>query len=105
VRRRRADAQRVAVGRRAHGTADAEAARRAADILDDDGLTERGSQRLGQDACEAIGRPARRERHDDRNRARGIDLRRGAAHRCQDRGERDGNGELSHAIPSVDLPP
>jgi hypothetical protein len=65
----RADKQRIAVGRRARDAARADASRRTGDVFDDDRLTERPLHALGNDAGEYIGRPARRERHDHRDRA------------------------------------
>ena len=85
VRGRGADAQRVAVGGRAHGAADAEAAGGASDILDHHGLAENRPHLLGQKARQRVGGPAGRERHDHGDRTRRIVLGRGDAGRRQDR--------------------
>jgi hypothetical protein len=67
--------QRVAICRRPRGTADAEAPVRTSHILDNDGLTKRCPHPLGQQACNRVQRPARGERHDDRDGPRRIGLR------------------------------
>ena len=72
-----AEADGVAVGRGAHGPADADGASRAGDVLDDDGLAERHPHPLGEDASDHVGRSAGRERHDDGDRLRRIGLREG----------------------------
>jgi hypothetical protein len=69
-----ADVEGVAVRRRARDAADADAAAGAANILDDDGLTQRHPHALGEDAGDGIRRPARGERHDHGDWARGIGL-------------------------------
>jgi hypothetical protein len=50
-----ADAEGVAVGRRARDTADTDGAARAGDVLDDDGLAEGGAHALGHDARDHVG--------------------------------------------------
>ena len=79
-----ADVDGVAVGRRARDAADADAAAGAADVLDDHRLTERGPHALRQDARHDVGRAARRERHDHRDRPRRIGLRVRAGDAAQD---------------------
>jgi hypothetical protein len=73
-----ADGERVAIRRRARDPADADAAARASDVLDDDGLAERGFHPLCQDAGQHVARPAGGVGHDQGDRARGIALRYGA---------------------------
>ena len=65
------DVDRVAVGRGAREAADADRAAGAADILDNHRLAERSAHLVGHDARGDVGRSARRERHDQRDRARG----------------------------------
>ena len=70
-----ADTDRVAVGRGARDASDADRARRSGCVLDDDGLAERRPHPLAHDPRDRIGRAARGERHDQRDRARRIGLR------------------------------
>ena len=63
----------VGIGSRDKLGADA-AAGAAAAVLHDDALTEDGAEPIGNDARHAVGRPARRERHDEFDRAIGIVL-------------------------------
>ena len=78
-----ADAQRVAVGRSACDPADADAAARAADVLDHERLAERCSHALHQESRQRVNRPTRGKRHDQRDRTRWVGLRRGRARRSQ----------------------
>src|SRR5262245_23847871 len=71
-----ADADRVAVRRRACGAADADAAARASDVLDYHGLAERDRQLIGKYTRDRVGDPAGRYRHDDGDGVRRIGLRR-----------------------------
>ena len=92
-----AEIEGVAVGRRAHHAADADAAAGAADVLDDHRLAERLPQPIVQDARDGVGRAAGRERHDHGDRPRRIGLReRGVA-----AGERC--GEQAPAIVAIAL--
>src|SRR5262249_4635174 len=86
-----ADAERVAVGRGAGETSDTDGAARAGDVLDDDGLAERGAHRLGHDPSDHVGRAAGRERYDHGEGARGMGLRR----RVRDAGGGSGGGEAT----------
>ena len=70
-----ADAERVAVGRRARDTADSDGAAGAGDVLDDHGLAQDLPHAFRHDAADHVGRSARRQRHHHRDRARGIALR------------------------------
>ena len=70
-----ADVEGVAIGRGARDAPDTDAAAGAADIFDHDGLPERCAHPLGHDPRGGIGRSARRERHHQRDGARGIGLR------------------------------
>ena len=63
-----ADADRVAVGCRARDAADRDGAAGARGVLDDDGLPERRSHPLRQDARNGIGRSSGRIGHDDGDR-------------------------------------
>ena len=92
-----ADADRVAVGRRARDPADADGAAGAGRVLDDDGLAERAAHALGHDAGDGVGRTAGRERHDhgDRPRRIGLRVRGGDASK---RGERDRKQRMSHCF-------
>ena len=65
------DVDGVAVGRRAREPADADRAAGAADILDNHRLAERRAHFVGHDPRGDVGRSARRERHDQRDRTRG----------------------------------
>ena len=66
--------KRVAVRRRARDDRGADIARRAGAIFDHDRLAERLLQMAADDARQDVGRAARRERHDERDVARGIGL-------------------------------
>ncbi len=66
----------VSIGVCAHRTRRAGGAARPDDVLDDELLPERARHVLAQDAGNDVGRPAGRERHDDRDRPRRIGLRR-----------------------------
>jgi hypothetical protein len=70
-----ADADGVAVWFGAGEPADAKIAAGARDILDHDRLAERFSHRLCDDTRNGVERPARGERRDQRDRARGEGLR------------------------------
>src|SRR5262249_56597102 len=64
---------------------------------DDDGLAERALHPLDEHARQRVGRPARREGHDDGDGTRGIGLRLRAPHqRCSDC---DCSKELAHVTP------
>ena len=76
MRAQAAEAQRVTVCGRARDPADADIAAPAPDVFDDHRLAERGAHALGNDARKSVVRSAGGERHHDRNRTRGIDLRR-----------------------------
>ncbi len=89
MRGRGADAQRIAVGGRTHGAADADAAGGARDVLDDDGLTEHSPHLLGQEASQGVGCATCRERHDHGHRPRRIALRSGKTGRSQTQYRRD----------------
>ena len=65
-----ADVDGVAVGRGAREPPDADAAAGAADILDDHRLAERCPHLVRHDPRRDVGRPAGRERHDQRDGAR-----------------------------------
>ena len=62
----------VAVGRGARDAGRADHAAGAADVLDDDLLAEIVRHGVGEDARDRVGRPARWERHDQRNGPVGI---------------------------------
>ena len=81
--------QRVAVGRGARDPADADAAPRATDVLDDDRLAEQGPHAFGQDPCQRVDGPASRKRYDQRDWPRRISLRAGEA---RERGQADRAG-------------
>ena len=70
-----ADVEGVTIGRGAGDAPDTNAAAGAADIFDHDGLAERCTHSLGDDAGGGIGRSAWRERHHQRDGTRGIGLR------------------------------
>ena len=86
-----ADADRIAVRRRACGAADADAAARASDILDYHGLAERDRQMIGKNTRDRVGDTAGRYRHNDGDGVRRIGFRRrntrhsqqGSSARCQ----------------------
>ena len=111
MRGRGADAERVAVGGRAHRAADAEAAGRASDIFDHHGLAENRSHLLGQKARQRVGGAAGGERHDHGDRACRIGLGRGGADRGkteQDRGQnrqQSTHAALRCAFPDVPMSP
>ena len=75
-----ANADRVAVGRRARDPADADGAGGASRILDDDGLPKRCPHALGHDARNRIGRAPGRVRSDYSDRTRRIGLSHCLAH-------------------------
>ena len=102
-----AEADGVAVGRRAHRAADADGAARAGDVLDDDGLAERDPHPLGEDAADHVGRSAGRERHDHGDglgriglRKRGHAMRRPARRRPRRDAEIDGVEIPSQSLPA-----
>src|SRR5262245_22658965 len=68
------DAERVAVGLRAHDAANPDGAPGASDVFDDDRLTERDPHAFPQETRDGVGWSAGRGRHDDRNRPRRIGL-------------------------------
>ena len=72
---RREPANGVPIRRCACDSTHADATARTGHILDNDRLTERRPHMLGQDACERVCGTARRERHDNGDGARWIDLR------------------------------
>jgi hypothetical protein len=84
-----ADVDGVAIGCRARDAADGDAAAGAADILDDERLTEQRLHPFGDDAGGHVGRAAGWERHHQRDLPRRIGLRR---RRAQKRRERDNSG-------------
>ncbi len=94
--RGRGQEQRVAVRRRPRRHAHPGIPCRPGPVVDDDGLAERSTKRGREDAGDDVGRPARRERHDQRDRP----LRIGGAggHRREDR-EHGGS-----AAPASDFP-
>ena len=61
--------ERVAVGRRARDRGGADVARCARAVLDQHRLSQGALQMLGDDARQDVGRSARRERHDQRDRS------------------------------------
>ena len=81
---------RIAVGRGARDPAYADDPAGTTHIFDDDRLAERGLQVLGQQARKHIRRPARSERHDDRDPTGWIDLCRGVSHGSQAKANRQG---------------
>ena len=89
-----ADAQRIAVGRRAGDPADADAAVRPGDVLDDDGLPERHPHALGDDARDGIGRAAGGERDHQGDGTGRIGLRACARGDRVDRGQNQSGEEL-----------
>ena len=70
-----ADVDGVAVGRGAREPPDADRAAGTADIFDDHRLAEERAHLVGDDAAGDVGRAARRERHDQGDRAGGKVLR------------------------------
>ena len=97
VRLHMAEAERVAVGRRARHATDPDGAAGAAHVLDDDGLAEQAPHRLAQDARQGVRWSAGRIRHDQRDRARRIDLRRCGADRRLNETDSEGDGEEWHS--------
>ncbi len=93
-----ADADGVAVRRRARDAADAERAARAADVLDHEGLPERAAHVLGDDARDLIHRTAGRIRHDHGDRPRRIRLRR-RTRDAQDDGAEGCGDQPEHSRP------
>jgi hypothetical protein len=67
-----ADAERVAVGRRAGDTADADAAGGAGDVFDDDILPERAAHMLSHHAAHHVSWAAGGKRHHHGDRPRWI---------------------------------
>src|SRR5262249_19758219 len=70
-----ADADGVTIGRCTRDTAHADAPARAGHILDNYRLTGRSPPMLCENTSECVRGPARRERHDNGDGARWIDLR------------------------------
>ena len=101
-----ADAERVAVGRRADHAADADGGARAGHGLDQDRLAERLLHVLAHDPRDRVGRPARRERHDQRDRLRriGFGLRAGQARNAQ-RPAQQQRSRNSHGFSPVSVSP
>src|SRR5215831_12251146 len=77
--RTRPQQQRIAVRRCMRGEVAGEIAVRARPVLHHDRLAEARAQRLTQRAGDEVGRAARRERHQQADRPRGIGLRRRSA--------------------------
>ena len=75
VRAQMSDANRVAIGNRMGGTADADGPVRARNALDDNGLFERFAHSFGQQTRNRVSRPAGGECHDDRDWPGGISSR------------------------------
>ncbi|HMJ44701.1 MAG TPA: hypothetical protein VK522_20755 [Pseudolabrys sp.] len=94
--RRQHDEQRVAVGLGLGRRLRADIARRAAFVLDQDGLLERFLQRFGRGAADDVGRAARRRRRNEGNGAAGIrvGVRRRQKLRRRQRGGARGQSEL-----------
>ena len=87
----------VAVGRRARDRAGADVARAAGAVLDDDRLAHRLVQMQRDDARQDVGRPARRPRHQQRDRAVRIGLREGRrGGEAASDGECGAAGEVGH---------
>ena len=78
-----AEADRVAVRRRAHRAADADRTARPRDVLDQHLLAERGLHALGENPRHRIRRTAGGERHDDGDGTRWKVLRGRGAAECQ----------------------
>ncbi len=93
-----ADVDGVAVGRGAREPPDRDAAAGAADVFDDHRLAEDRPHPLGHDARDHVGRAARRERHDQRDRTRRVGLRLHAGDAGHER-ERNRDDEALHAPP------
>ena len=77
MRGRGADAERVAVGGRANRAADADAARGARDIFDDDRLPQNCPHSFAEEPRHRVGGPSGRKRHDHGDRPCRIVLRHG----------------------------
>src|SRR5437016_1476274 len=73
----RRDEERLAVRLGAEDILGAEVLRRAGAVLDHHGLAELGGEMLAEDARHQIAVRAGRQRHDDADRAGGVDLRGG----------------------------
>jgi hypothetical protein len=105
--RRDEDGVAVGIGAGDHLGADA-AAGAAAAVLDHDALTEHGAKPIRDDARHAVGRSARRERHDHLDRTIGIGLgvreisaKKRPAQRPSD-AQRDGKQRSDHrGLPAV----
>ena len=93
-----AERERIAVGVCARRPRDAGGAARTDDVLDDDLLAEQLRELFRHDAARDVGRPARRERHDQGHGARRIGLRIGARNPGKDRNSGD-EKQLSHVSP------
>jgi hypothetical protein len=85
--RRRGEEQRVAVGRRPRRHAHAGVASGARPVVDDDGLAQRSMQRGRENVGDDVGRPARRERHDQGDRPFRIGGARGQHREHRQRGD------------------
>src|SRR5262245_58512894 len=97
VRAPDANRKRIAVRRRASDPAGAKTAGSAANIFNDDGLTERRPHMLGQRACTQIQRTACGEWHHDRNWFRGIGLRPSNMRHRRERGSARGQMQKTSA--------
>ena len=95
MRRPTAQDERVAIRCGAGDPADADVARSASNVFNDDRLTKRPSHPVGHDAADRVGRPARGKRHHHRDGACGVDLGGRAAGR-RTGNECDGNQRLPH---------
>ena len=96
--------QRVAVRRRAGDAGRRDRAAGAGHVLDDELLAERAAHVVGVDAGDDVGRAARRERHDDGDRALGIGRKRRPGERRERGRKRGGKRAVSHLIRFL-LPP
>jgi hypothetical protein len=95
-----AETQRVAVRRGARSACGADRAACATDILDNEGLAERGLHVLGQDPRQRRGGATGRERHDQGDRSRRIVLRGSRRERSQQAGQHRSRYQLRHfALP------
>ncbi len=93
-----ADVDGVTVRHRARDPADRDAAARAADVLDHDRLAKKRPHLLGHNPRSDVSRAARRKRHDQRDLARRIGLRRrrrGARHHGR---EHDRQKQFGHVV-------
>ena len=90
-----ADAERVAVGRRIHHAADADGGAGAGHGLDQNRLAERVFHMVADDPRDRVGRPARRERHDEVDRLRRIGLGL-CAGQTQGKNDRGNQRDFSH---------